>query len=306
MLPGVEWLEEVDAAEERRLAAPARPDHDEHLAARDLEVDAVEHEVVPEALDDAVEPQQRLVRRLDGGHTGRLTPLHHWLHTRRGALGQGRRGGGWPPHHGVDNGNLDLVKCLSRMSKTETRPGHETEQALLDAAERLLVEVGAAGITTRRVAEEAGANHGLVHYYFGSVEQLLVRVLERFTERLIERQRQMYAADMPFLEKWRTAMAYLDEDRPYQKIWFELQALSWNRPELRERLVRVHAEWRAVLSEAFAPVRDELGLDVPLEALVSLVYTFNEGIMLDRLSGIETEHRELLDWIDAWLERRMR
>jgi AcrR family transcriptional regulator len=190
------------------------------------------------------------------------------------------------------------------MSNIAVRPGHETEQALLDAAERLLVEVGAAGITTRRVADEAGANHGLVHYYFGSVEQLLVRVLERFTERLIERQRQLYAADMPFLEKWRTAMAYLDKDRAYQKIWFELQALSWNRPELRERLVRVHSEWRAVLREAFSPVRDEFGLDVPLEALVSLVYTFNEGIMLDRLSGIEMEHRELLEWIDAWLEGR--
>jgi hypothetical protein len=34
------------------------------------------------------------------------------------------------------------------------------------------------------------------------------------------------------------------------------------------------------------------------------VYTFNEGIMLERLSGIETGHRELLDWIDGWLERR--
>ncbi|HLL85992.1 MAG TPA: TetR/AcrR family transcriptional regulator [Thermoleophilaceae bacterium] len=191
------------------------------------------------------------------------------------------------------------------MSKTAARPGYETEQALLDAAERLLVEVGAAGITTRRVAEAAGANHGLVHYYFGSVEQLLVRVLERFTERLIERQRQLYATDVPFLEKWRTAMAYLEEDRPYQKIWFELQAMSWNRPELRERLVRVHSEWRAVLSEAFARARDELGLDVPLEALVSLVYTFNEGIILDRLSGIEAEHRVLLEWIDSWLERRL-
>jgi hypothetical protein len=116
----------------------------------------------------------------------------------------------------------------------------------------------------------------------------------------------MYAADVPFLEKWRTAMAYLDEDRPYQKIWFELQALAWNRPELQERLVRVHEEWREVLREAFAGARDELELDVPLEALVSLVYTFNEGIMLDRLSGIEAEHRELLDWIDAWLERRTR
>jgi AcrR family transcriptional regulator len=192
------------------------------------------------------------------------------------------------------------------MSKIATRPGHGTEQALLDAAERLLVAAGADGITTRRVAEEAGANPGLVHYYFGSVEQLLVRVLERFTDRLIERQRELYAADIPFREKWRTAMVYLEEDRPYQKIWFELQALSWNRPELRERIVRVHTEWRAVLSEAFAGAREELGLDVPLEALVSLVYTFNEGMMLDRLSGLETEHRELLEWIDAWLERGAR
>jgi AcrR family transcriptional regulator len=190
------------------------------------------------------------------------------------------------------------------MSKPALRPGYETEQALLDAAERLLGEVDASGITTRRVADEAGANHGLVHYYFGSVEQLLVRVLERFTERLIERQRELYAADAPFLEKWRTAMAYLDEDLPYQKIWFELQALAWNRPELQERLAWVHAEWRAVLVEAFAPVREELGLDLPPEALVTLVYTFNEGIMLERLSGIETGHRELLDWIDGWLERR--
>jgi AcrR family transcriptional regulator len=190
------------------------------------------------------------------------------------------------------------------MTKSAVRPGFETEQALLDAAEQLLFDFGAAGITTRRVAEEAGVNHGLVHYYFGSVEQLLVRVLERFTERLIARQRELYAADRPFLEKWRTAMAYLDEDRPYQKIWFELQALAWNRPELQERLQWVDAEWRAVLSEAFAPVREELGLGIPLEALVSLVYAFNKGIMIDRLSGIETGHGELLGWIDAWLEGR--
>jgi AcrR family transcriptional regulator len=190
------------------------------------------------------------------------------------------------------------------MSKTLARPGYASEQALLDAAERLLVEVGAAGITTRRVAEEAGSNHGLVHYYFGSIEQLLVRVLERFTGRLVERQRQMYGADVPFLERWRTAMRYLDEDRPYQKIWLELQSLCWNRPELRERLAQVHGEWQQVLMEAFAPVRDRLGIEMPLDALVTLVYTFNEGIMLERLSGIEAGHHELLEWIERWLRER--
>ena len=27
--------------------------------------------------------------------------------------------------------------------------------------------------------------------------------------------------------------------------------------------------------------------------------TFNEGIMLERLAGIDTGHADLLDWIDA-------
>ena len=176
------------------------------------------------------------------------------------------------------------------------------EEALLDAAERLLVDVGYAGITTRRLAEEAGVNHGLVHYYFGSNENLLVRALERFTERLIDRQRELYAAELPFVEKWRTAMRYLvSEDVTYEKVWLELQALGWNHPELRERLARVNAEWRAVLTEAFAEPHRELKIDMPLDALVSLVITFNIGIMVERLGGIETGHAELLDWIDGWL-----
>ncbi|HZJ52389.1 MAG TPA: helix-turn-helix domain-containing protein [Actinomycetota bacterium] len=63
----------------------------------------------------------------------------------------------------------------------------------MNAAERLLITEGHAAISTRRVAEEAGVNHGLVHYYFGSMEELFVQVLERFTQRLIERQRETYA-----------------------------------------------------------------------------------------------------------------
>jgi TetR/AcrR family transcriptional regulator len=180
----------------------------------------------------------------------------------------------------------------------------DVEEAFLDAAERLLVDVGYAGITTRRLAQEAGANHGLVHYYFGSMENLLVRVLERFTERLIVRQRALYSdPELSFHEKWRQAMRYLDEDREYQKVWYELQALAWNRPELRERVARVDEEWRNVLREALAEPRERYGIEMPLEALVALVVTFNEGIMLERLSGIETGQAELLAWIDDWLGR---
>jgi AcrR family transcriptional regulator len=186
------------------------------------------------------------------------------------------------------------------MTKTEART--TAEDALLDAAERLLVDVGYAAMTTRRIAEEAGVNHGLVHYYFGSNENLMVRALERFTDRLIARQRELYASGLPFIEKWRTAMRYLtSEDVTYEKVWLELQALAWNHPELRERLARVNEEWRAVLTEAFAEPHRELGIGMPLDALVSLVMTFNIGIIVERLGDIETGHAELLEWIDRWL-----
>jgi AcrR family transcriptional regulator len=191
-----------------------------------------------------------------------------------------------------------------------SEPAHKTaarsaaESALLDAAERLLVEVGYSGITTRKLAEEAGVNHGLVHYYFGSIENVLVRALERFTERLIERQHELYASELPFIEKWRTAMRYLvSEDVTYEKVWLELQALAWNDPDLRDRLARVNGEWRSVLTQAFEEPRRELGIDMPLDALVSLVMTFNIGVIVERLGGIETGQRELLDWIDRWLSR---
>ena len=177
------------------------------------------------------------------------------------------------------------------------------EGALLDAAERLLVELGHARVTTRRVAEEAGVNHGLVHYYFGSIENLLVRVLERFTERLTARQRALYTSDIPFIEKWRAAMRYLvSQDLEYEKVWLELQALSWNRPDLQESVARVNAEWRAVLREAFEEPHRRYGIEMPLDALVSLVITFNEGVILERAQGITTGHGDLLAWIDGWLE----
>jgi AcrR family transcriptional regulator len=188
----------------------------------------------------------------------------------------------------------------------ETQVVKAQEEAFLDAAERLLLELGYPGVTTRRVAAEAGLNHGLVHYYFGSVENLLVRVLERFTERLTARQRALYAdPEVPFLDKWRQAMRYLvGTDVEYEKVWLELQALAWNHPELRDRVARVNEEWRGVLTEAFAERRERYGIEMPLEALVSLVMTFNEGIMLERAQGITAGHRELLEWIDGWLEEK--
>lgn len=182
---------------------------------------------------------------------------------------------------------------------------HDTEQRFLDAAERLLIEVGYAGITTRGLAREAGANHGLIHHYFGSMEELLLRVLERFTERLVARQRAMYASQEPYIEKWRKAIRYLDADLPYQKIWWEIQAMAWNRPEFRPRISQVLSAWGDAMRDAVSTALARYRLDdAPLgaDAWVTLIVAVNEGLILERLSGVTRGHAELLEDIDRWLE----
>jgi AcrR family transcriptional regulator len=190
---------------------------------------------------------------------------------------------------------------------TATPARVEATDALLDAAEAMLVDVGYAAITTRRLAERAGVNHGLVHYYFGSMEDLLLRVVERFTDQLIERQQTMYAADVPFIDKWRQAMRYLDEDAEsgYQKVWLEMQAMAWNNEAIRDRVQKVSQRWLDVVSPAFDRGLVELGVDrrrFPTKAVVSLVVTFNQGVMLEKLTGFDSGHRELLRMVDRTLE----
>ena len=179
-------------------------------------------------------------------------------------------------------------------------------KAFLDAAERLMVREGAAGLSTRRLAQEAGQNHGLVHYYFGSVDELLLQALERFTDRVLQRQRAMYEAPGPFLEKWRAAVGYIEEDLAagYPKVWAELEAMAWHKPEMRKRINGVNESWRTLLRDALSEAIEEYGLDkdrFSAEAWAALVMQFNKGLLFERLLGFDRGHAELLASIDGWL-----
>src|SRR5215471_18684484 len=187
-----------------------------------------------------------------------------------------------------------MTKALADVEVEDGRPSirEVNVEAFLDAAERLLIREGAAGVSTRQLATEAGQNHGLVHYYFGSVDELLLQTLERFTARLLDRQRALYSTDVAFAEKWRTAMGYIDEDLAagYPKVWAELEALAWNRPEMRERLNTVNQAWRSLLSDALADAIDEYGLEdsnFSAEALAALVMQFQKGFLNERLLGFD-------------------
>ncbi len=178
----------------------------------------------------------------------------------------------------------------------------------MDAAERLLYEVGYAGVTTRAVAEAAGVNHGLVHYYFGSMEELLTQTLERFVEQLSDAFEALYSdPNLTFAEKWRLGSQFWVEEPTsrFPKILLELLAMGWNMPTLQPRLAEVHARFRTSFENHFGRAMREYGVDedtFPLKVVVAAVTSYQLGMIVEGLSGVEEGHRELVEWIQRWVD----
>jgi AcrR family transcriptional regulator len=184
-----------------------------------------------------------------------------------------------------------------------------TADELVAATERLLVSGGHAGISTRRVAEEAGQPHGLVRYHFGTLEGLMLRTLEAAAARIIDRQRELYAGDRPFLEKWRTAMGHVDTDidEGFPKLTAEMFAKAWNEPVYRDGVRRTMEAFTEMLAEAVSIAAEEYGEEVDDDevlALATLVRTFQIGMLVERLAGVDVGHAELLAIIDRLLVHR--
>lgn len=179
---------------------------------------------------------------------------------------------------------------------------------LMDAAERLLYDVGYAGVTTRAVAEEAGVKHGLVHYYFGSMDELLTQTLERFVDQLAGALEALYDdPGLSFADKWRLGSQFwVDEPASrFPKILLELLAMGWNMRSLQPRLTQVHARFRAIFERHFGQALRDYGLDeteFPLKVIVAAVTSFQLGLIVEGLSDVHEGHQELLDWIQRWID----
>lgn len=180
--------------------------------------------------------------------------------------------------------------------------GQATRLRIVDAARDVLIERGYADTSTRAVAEQAGVQLSLVHYHFGSKQQLLVAVLERENERLLERQQRLYAEPGPLADKWRTACDYLDDDlrSGYVRVLWELWVAGLANDELAERWRVTMGGWRDLLESVFEAWASELDVELPLSprVLASLVANVFQGIEIELLAGVteeEAPHREALE-----------
>ncbi len=185
----------------------------------------------------------------------------------------------------------------------------ETAERILQAAYRRLAADGYARLNMRDVAAEAGVNHALIHYYFGSKDHLVIAVLDAANRRLIERQSQMYETPGGFAEKWAQARAFYAEDLAsgFVRVQMELWAASLANEALREHFVPRMMEWRRVIEQA---VRDALAhyqLDLPAshEALATWIVDFWVGMEFEMLLGIpevQAHHQAALNALQQLLE----
>ena len=87
-----------------------------------------------------------------------------------------------------------------------------TETKILDAAHAVFLRVGTAGARMQEIADEAGVNKALLHYYFRSKERLAAAVFERVARGLFARLGMVAMSDIDLETKVRRIIAaYLDE-----------------------------------------------------------------------------------------------
>lgn len=185
-----------------------------------------------------------------------------------------------------------------------------TRARILEAAFRRLHEDGYARLSTRAIAAEAGLNHALIHYYFGTKDKLVMAALDEANRRLLDRQQRMYESPGGFAAKWRRAREFYEEDLAsgFVRVQMELFAASLSNPALRAEFVPRLLGWRAVIDAA---VRDALAayhltLPVSAEAIASWVSDFWIGMEFEMLVGIEdrvAHHTAALDLMEWLLEQ---
>jgi AcrR family transcriptional regulator len=136
-----------------------------------------------------------------------------------------------------------------------------TDTIILEAAKQALLDVGYAGLSTRKIAESAGVPLSQIHYHFGSKQALVLAVLEEENRRLLRRQEMMYAEDMPLWKQWEQACDFLEDDLDsgYVRVLQEMMAAGWSNPEIGEAVMKMLRQWFALLSDVVDRAKDKVG-----------------------------------------------
>ncbi len=177
-------------------------------------------------------------------------------------------------------------------------PAGTRERVLSSAKARRIVEamrvsvgeVGIADSTFERVAAKAGVSRGLLHYYFGSKERLLVEVIRRDTEtRIKDLGAELEASssvDELIMAFFGTFQKTLAEGTGYVYMVSELFVAGRHSEELTRELGELYRGAR----EAFAPILERkqaegvIRLRFGADAVLAYLFAAGDGAAVQMLT----------------------
>jgi AcrR family transcriptional regulator len=166
----------------------------------------------------------------------------------------------------------------------------EKAQRIVEAMRRSVAQRGTAGATFDHVSREAGVSRGLLHYYFGTKEQLLVEAVRRDCElrmELLEHQ----------LATAQTADDYIDlmaqnlqetvhSDPEFVTLVFELFTLSRRNGDIAAEYAGLMRRTREQVAAMLAAAQREgiLHLHAEPEAIAEILFSLADGFALRMLA----------------------
>ena len=178
--------------------------------------------------------------------------------------------------------------------EAKTRQGRrlrgEKARRIVEAMRESVAEVGISGSTFDRVSAKAEVSRGLLHYYFGSKERLLVEVIRRDTEYRIDTLgaalRDAADADELIGAMFATFERTLSEERGYVYMVSELFVAGRHNPEILRELgelySRARAEFAEILNEKERQGVVELRFDG--ETVIALLFATGDGATVQQLA----------------------
>lgn len=183
-----------------------------------------------------------------------------------------------------------MLRTMETSARTPRKLDSEKAQRIVEAMRASVGQRGAAGATFDHVAQEAGVSRGLLHYYFGSKERLLVEVVRHDCElRMASLEERLAAANSidAIIEVLVTHLeAFIEQDPGAAALVYELFSASRHNEELQEAMAELYREVRAHVAEVLEEKQRAgvVKLQDDAEAVASILFAMGDGIALQRLS----------------------
>lgn len=166
----------------------------------------------------------------------------------------------------------------------------EKAQRIIDAMRDSVAKRGAAGSTFEHVAREAGVSRGLLHYYFGTKERLLVEVVRRDAEirvaRLDEPLGNAQTVDAVLDVLLASLTDLIDNEPAFFLLLYELFSAGRRNPEIQHEVGQLFDRTRSHVAEILEAKEREgvLKLRYDAEAIVAYLFAVADGFALQALS----------------------